>query len=481
MDKPDDVFEEVYLLRNVITEAIKILLPVQEFLTEATQKMFKAGLELGLKKYYKGNPQHVAFDFYSEFNHGNGRFDRYLVAYDTIPGGTGYLQKLFDPKEFTLLLEESYKAILDCTCKNTGKDGCYRCILTYSNQYIREDLSRSKAEELFGRIVSKAKEWEKISHGLSSMTKSGQIEESELELKFIHSLKHFADNQEDQRWSFSESKENGIVIYHLSIPTKDGSVTYLIRPQISLGEAQGVKESTRTDFYFKCVKIVKAGQIIEDGPELEAYKDLAVYMDGYTYHASGQHMRFYQDLKIRDAIKDTPNINTWILTWSDLILFEGEKEEERRDELFLDETKYRNTINKLSRVPLWKELDRELLKKKNSLERMLWFLSNNKKTTTEIALFAACFQNQFATPSFSEENVKRLLDPKEMIDSLSKELSPDGNLYMLSELTQSNELFKFRLFIRLKDFNILSSLTISENKEIERDVWEEFWRIYCLL
>ncbi|MBC8343891.1 MAG: DUF1998 domain-containing protein, partial [Bacteroidetes bacterium] len=271
---PDDVFDEVYLFRSVKTEAIKILLPVQEFLSEATQKMFKAGLELGLKKYYKGNPDHVTFDFYSEYNHGNNRFDRYLVAYDTIPGGTGYLQKLFDPAEFTLLLTESYEAIRDCICKKTGKDGCYRCILTYANQYIREDLSREKAEELFARIIESAKEWEKIDHGLSSMTKGGQIEESELELKFIQSVRKFVDQKDNTRWSFSELKENGIVIYHLTIPVENGSVSYLIRPQVSIGETHGVMESTRTDFYFQCVKIEKDGKSIEEGPELEAYKDV---------------------------------------------------------------------------------------------------------------------------------------------------------------------------------------------------------------
>ena len=478
-EQADDVFEEVYLLRQVQTEAIKILLPVQQFLDEATQRMFKAGLELGLKKYYKGNPDHVAFDFYSEFNHGNDRFDRYLVAYDTIPGGTGYLQKLFDPKEFTQLLNESYIAIRDCTCKDDGKDGCYRCILTYSNQYIRDDLSRERAEELFGRIVDNAKEWEEIDHGLSSMTKSGQIEESELELKFIHSLRSFVENQEDEKWKFIESKENGIVIYHLSLPTTDGQVTYLIRPQISLGEAQGVKENTRSDFYFKCVKVVIGDNVYEEGEAVEAFKDVAIYMDGYTFHASSHHMRFYQDLRIRNAIAETPNISSWTLSWSDIVKFDREEP----DGIYLDETKYRNTITTLSRTPIWKGTNKNLLKTKNSLERLLWFLSidSSDRKKTETGLFAACFQSQFATPSFSEEDANRLLDPDEIINSASKELTKDGNLFMLSELTQANELFKSRIFIKLKDFSLLTSLNVSELDKIDKDIWEEFWRIYCLL
>ena len=299
---PNDIFEEVYLYRTVKTEAIKILLPVQEFLNEATQQMFKAGLQLGLKKYYKGNPDHVAFDFYSEYNIANQRFDRYLVAYDTIPGGTGYLQKLFDPQEFTTLLTEAYNAIKDCTCKSKGKDGCYRCILSYSNQYIREDLSRTSAEELFGRIVRASKDWEEISQGISSLTKTGMIEESELELKFIFALKKYAEKNRASGFEFSEIKENGLQTYRLKLPAYESSITYAIRPQINLGEKDGITVSTRTDFLFKCIEIEKKGTIITDTDELLRYKDVAIYLDGFTYHASEKHMRFYEDIIIRNAI-----------------------------------------------------------------------------------------------------------------------------------------------------------------------------------
>ena len=86
------------------TEAIKILLPVQEIDSEATTAMFKAGLSLGLRHYFRGNPQHIAMREYREFNSATGKFDNYVVLYDTIPGGTGYLEKLFSTKEFSKVL-----------------------------------------------------------------------------------------------------------------------------------------------------------------------------------------------------------------------------------------------------------------------------------------------------------------------------------------------------------------------------------------
>lgn len=478
---PNDIFEEVFLYRNVKTEAIKILLPVQEFLNEATQQMFKSGLELGLKKYYKGNPDHIAFEFYSEHNKSNDRFDRYLIAYDTIPGGTGYLQKIFDPKEFTEVLKEAYDAIKSCSCKDQGKDGCYRCILSYGNQYIREDLSREAAEELFGGIVRSAKEWEKVNQGISSLTKTGMIEESELELKFVYALKKYADRNSNSIIQFQEFKENGINTYRLMLPIKDGQITYLIRPQFNLGEKDGLVVNTRTDFYFKCIELQKNGEIITDIDELQAYKDVAIYLDGYTYHASEKHMRFYNDIEIRNNIAETQNIASWSLSWKDVQIFEAEKEEDRIDDLFVSSNRYSKAIKLLNTLPVTATLDKGLLETKNSIERLLWYLTNspNKKLNAEIGLMAAAFQEQFAQNSFSEENANKMLLKDQDLLAIEK-TNPSGETYMLSDLTCANELFKAKVLVRVKDLKLISSLEVEKLEKIEKGIWEEYLQIYSV-
>ena len=476
---PNDIFEEVFLYRSVRTEAIKIILPVQEFLNEATQQMFKAGLQLGLKKYYKGNPDHVAFDFYSEYNKANDRFDRYLVMYDTVPGGTGYLQKLFDPKEFTILLEEAYKTIKNCACQHSGKDGCYRCILSYGNQYIREDLSRESAEDLFGKIVRSAKDWEEINQGISSLTKNGMIEESELELKFRYSLEKYANKREDEGYLFKEQKENGIYVYFLTLPIKNGKITYKITPQLNLGEVHGVSEDTRTDFYIKCIQLERNGEIIDDVDELMAFKEVAIYLDGYTYHASEKHMRFYKDLAIRDAINATPNIKSWSLSWSDVLIFEAENEENQIDELFVNKNRYNKSIKKLKRIPAATKLNAGLLETKNSIERLLWYLqnSNSSKTISEIGLLALSFQEEFGAKAYSSTSTEKLLKGE-----LNVEIEqPNGDSYLLSDLTQANELFKLKVLARLKDFDVLSKLEPQQLSKIDKEKWEIFLRLYSIL
>jgi len=475
----DDIFEEVFLYRSVRTEAIKIILPVQEFLNEATQQMFKAGLVLGLKKYYKGNPDHVAFDFYSEFNKANDRFDRYLVMYDTVPGGTGYLQKLFDPEEFTKLLEKAYHTIKECACQHSGKDGCYRCILSYSNQYIREDLSRASAEDLFGKIVRSAKGWEEVNQGISSLTKTGMIEESELELKFVYALKKYAEKHKDIKITFKEIKENGINTYLLGLPIADGKITYKISPQINLGQADGVEKDTRTDFYIKCIQLERNGEIVADVDELMAFKNVAIYLDGYTYHASDKHMRFYDDLNIRNSINSTPNIKSWSLSWSDLVIFESENEENRLDELFVKMNRYSNTIKKLKVMPAISNLTSGLLETKNSIERLLWYLqnSNSSHMNAEVGLLALSFQEKFGAHPYSNTNAQKLIDGDVNISTER----PTADSYLLSDLTESNELFKLVLLARLKDFNVLSKLEPKDLTSIDKPTWEKFLRLYSIL
>ena len=473
---PNEIFKEVYLYRKIKTESLKILLPVQEFQNESTQLMFKSGLELGLKKYYKGNPSHIGFEFYSEHNKSTQRFDRYLVLFDKVPGGTGYLQKLFNPEEFTKLLTKSYESIRDCSCKNEGKDGCYKCILSYSNQYIRDELSREHAEHLFGKIVRSSKDWEEVNQGISSLTKTGMIEESELESKFVYSLKNYIEIHPQKNMKFKETKEDGIQVYILTLPIKDGEVTYLLRPQVSLGERDGVEISTRTDFLFKCIGLTRNGQTITDIDELMSFKDMSIYLDGYTYHASKEHLRFHDDIDIRESIGKTPNIRHWSLSWTDVVLFEkGEQ-----DNLYFDKKKFKQTQRLIDQLPSSKEVNKNISDCQNSIERLLWVLSNSENPKQSIGYYFSLFQ---------EEPGKNLI-PKDLTDkfhshddnfSFDSSVKPSPDTFMFSGVTTSTELYKSRVMVRMKDLEPSVSFKIYKPENINKQEWEEFLRLYNLL
>ncbi|MGD9556708.1 MAG: DEAD/DEAH box helicase, partial [Mangrovibacterium sp.] len=314
----DDVFEEAFLFREIQTEALKILLPVQEFNSDAEIKMFRAGIELGLKNYFRGNPQHLQITEYREFNSYTGKFDQYLVLYDAVPGGTGYLEKLFDRSVFKDLLNTIYKQIKDCGCQHQGKDGCYHCIFSYGNQNDQADLSRKRAEKRFEEILQKSEGWELLPHGLGSVTKAGQVEESELELRFIRCLRNLSRTNKD--WSFEEVNEMGTISYLLHVHPHEGTkFVYSIKPQMKLGPNEGVAYFTRTDFLITCIQADIDGGVVDD---LMQIRRIAVYLDGYQYHASDEHNRFLNDFQKRAAINRSPEYSTWTLTWADIEQFE---------------------------------------------------------------------------------------------------------------------------------------------------------------
>jgi len=492
--KSDDVFEEVYLFREIKTEALKVLLPVQEFESEATINMFKAGLELGLKKYYKGNPQHLSITNYSEYNEKNSRFDRYLVMYDNIPGGTGYLEKLFSPAEFTSVISIAYEAIKSCGCKAHGKDGCYRCIFTYANQYIQDELSRAKAEILFKKIVDKSDAWETFTTGLGALTGNGQIEESELEERFIRSLRNYLESKNDPNFKFEDFIENGIVNYRFKISEGQYSYCYVIRPQYELGSANGVRFNTRTDFYISLTSIEKEGIDITNEEILSSAKHIAVYLDGYTFHATEENFRFFDDLKKRMAIAETGDIMSWTLTWSDIERFDtiegvndATAKEFKRDLFFLDLNKYRQTINTYKSIPYWNLYKSNLLDCKNTFERLIWLLLNplnESKSLQKIALSLSMRQVQFGVPSVDHKNIDLILnDPEKVIDDTTiAKNKTKGDFYIFPELPDTSEFAKVKLAVKVSDLEIKSTIEIVQNiKTLDKGSWESFWQLYNLV
>jgi DEAD/DEAH box helicase domain-containing protein len=480
----DNVFEEVFLFREIKTEAIKVLLPVQEFDGEAQVNMFRAGLELGLKHYYKGNPQHISIIDYHEYNVQNSRFDRYLIIHDNISGGTGYLEKLFNPAEFTEVIKKAYLAIKECNCQHNGKDGCYRCIYTYSNQMTHSKLSRNLAEKLFKKIVDKSDAWEVYTTGLGNLSGNGQIEESELEDRFIRSLRKLAKTKESEGWAFEEIIQDGIMNYKFRIKNGDLSFSYFIRPQFELGKSDGVKFRTRTDFYITLTSIVKNGEPLINFDQLVSFKDIAVYLDGYTYHASKENQRFINDLKKRAAIVESGDKITWSLTWNDMEKFDATTEIDRKDNLAYQNS-YSNTLKTYQRIPYWSEYNSNLINAVNSVDRLIWLLSNPMTADNvdkKLGLYLSILQNEFAKPSCNNDEIDNYLG-NQLIGNQVASNKQDGSFYVFPSIQINEPEFLItNTAIRISDLLIKSKTYLSEQiVSIEKEKWENFWQLYNLI
>jgi DEAD/DEAH box helicase domain-containing protein len=414
--------------------------------------------------------------------------------YDNIPGGTGYLEKLFTPADFTTVISKAYEAIRDCSCKAKGKDGCYRCIYTYSNQFIQDELSREKAEVLFKKIVDKSDAWETYTTGLGALTSNGQIEESELEDRFIRSLRNHIQNKNPQEFQFEDFIENGIVNYKFKITSGDYSFYYVIRPQYELGPTNGVKYNTRSDFYISLSSIEKDGIAIEDEGVLSSVKGIAIYLDGYTFHATEENCRFFDDLKKRVAIVESNSIISWSLTWSDIEKFDAiEKENDnqskefKRDALFVDKVKYRSSVDGFRQILGNTFLNSPLIACKNSFERLLWLLSNPLEAKAQkriIGLMLAMHQQQFGTPSTDNDTIDELLnDPQKIIDnSLMAKDKTKGNFYVLPEVIITDDFSILKVAVKISDLSV-KAYTVLNNftHTLNKDNWEKFWQLYNLI
>ncbi len=481
----NEFFEEVFFFREMETEAIKILLPVQEFNTEASIKLFKAGITFGLKKYFRGKPDHLAITEYSEYNQQTSKKDQFLVIYDTIPGGTGYLAKLFDKDEFNLILKQAFINIRDCKCQYNGKDGCYNCIFTYGNQFEREELSRLKAEELFGRIISSANDWDYLPSGLGKITNSGKIEESELEEKFVRELAVYFNNPARKTQLLTKT-EDGVTKYILKIKSNDKELIYEIRPQVELGPLDGVRYTTIADFMITPL-LVKEG-IFEINRSLSDYKPIAVYLDGYQFHASKENNRFVRDIEKRKSIFDSNKYHVWTLTWKDLELFDDPLAERSNNGNDTIRDKYEGEIPPgvkqiIRQHPFSRSLKSELQDCKNNFQRFIWFLENYTENNLieKFKYLSFHFQSNFPQNCLSELLAEEFVNtPHKAFGDFFSAPTQEGYLYL--DLLSKDSFYEFRILQKLKSLEYLGKLYIKENElELNKNSWELFWCIFNVL
>lgn len=485
--RSDEVFEEVFLYRSMTTEAIKVLLPVQEMDTAESVELFKAGIELGLKKYFKGMPQHIETTDHRKFNPATGRFDRYIVLYDSIPGGTGYIARLFGTEAFTRLLQLSYDAIHGCGCRNRGRDGCYRCILAYSNRYVHASLRRSAAERLFAGILGHAHAWgPMLDTPLSGISAEGRIEESELETRFIRVLRSVAHKKEAEGWQFSEELIDGV--YHYRLTTKDEGVsrTYHIQPQVELAATYGLAVPTRADFLIRLIRVEGLQGEDAEREAIETALPIAVYLDGHAFHASFPNVRIRQDLEVRSSIAVSRRLRAWTLTWGDLDRFEQADPRNRKDTLAVS-TLHASTLQQLRRTPHRRHLDAPLVKAANSMDRLLALLTPplNADHPAERACALMTLQPAFGRPSVNESEIDAWLERGSPVPDAGMQATDTaaGGVYLFPEpQCRFDGFIDTAVAVHLRSLSILAAVHLQDiTATIDRSSWESFWQLFNLI
>lgn len=93
-----------------------------------------AAVQLGLKKRFGGKVDHLRLVTQEEKGHDGAASRQYVMLYDSVPGGTGYLHELLADEAKTLVevLRFALTELTTCSCNpDPEKDGCYRCVYQY--------------------------------------------------------------------------------------------------------------------------------------------------------------------------------------------------------------------------------------------------------------------------------------------------------------------------------------------------------------
>jgi DEAD/DEAH box helicase domain-containing protein len=293
----EDSYEEVlFLYREFATEALRILVPATTMDSSNTrQESFIAAFMLGMKEYF-GNVDHLHAAL-SEVPVVNADYRKqYLVIYDSIPGGTGYLKQLMLKRHSLIeIFEKALSVLENCDCKNDKqKDGCYHCLFAYRQSRNIGQISRVSAIRLLKQILNGKENLEEIPK--LSMVPVNNLFESELERRFIEALSHMGNDARPLTLT------NILVHNKEGCRLKIGNAVWEIEPQVKLDASFGVSVETRADF------------VLWPTRTCGNQKPVAVYVDGFVYHKD----RAADDTLKREAVRRSGKFRVWSLSWKDV-------------------------------------------------------------------------------------------------------------------------------------------------------------------
>jgi len=157
-EKPENLLDCLYLYREFESEALRILVPyTRTGVDDQVIQSFMAALQLGLKKRFGGKVDHLRVVLQDEPGKDGGPRKFFVMLYDSVPGGTGYLHQLLAMEATTLadVLRMALETLTKCSCnQDPDKDGCYRCVYQYRLGRDMLQVSRERAKEVLTELVS---------------------------------------------------------------------------------------------------------------------------------------------------------------------------------------------------------------------------------------------------------------------------------------------------------------------------------------
>ncbi|HRH76701.1 MAG TPA: DUF1998 domain-containing protein, partial [Cellvibrionaceae bacterium] len=299
-DSPDNIIDCLFLYREFTSEALRILVPfTRTGVDERVIQSFMAALQLGLKKRFGGKVDHLRMIAQDEPSADGAPRRHYIMLYDSVPGGTGYLDQLLSENAQTLtdVLKLALEAIASCRCNlNPEKDGCYRCLYQYRLGRAIEKVSRTCASDLLSELLAQTDKLEKINN-ISEIFINPQFD-SVLEARFIESIKRLSGKHGFPNAKIERDIIKGKSGYSLSI----GPEKYWVELQVNLGQDQGVTYACKPD----CVIWPIKAKTLR--------RPVAIFCDGWQYHQD----ILREDSRKRSALVLSGKFWVWSVTSEDI-------------------------------------------------------------------------------------------------------------------------------------------------------------------
>ncbi len=294
-------WDPLILAHELVTEAIRLLVPVSMYEVDERLASFKGALLLGIRESLGGNPDHLTVTVADAPNRGGQGRRRFLVLYDQVPGGTGYLAPLADPESIRSILATGRDVIARCQCRNEGRPACHRCLLGVVGQREYELVRRDLALDLLDSMLEEPFEPAVVAT-IGDANISG-VEESELERRFKVALREWCETLPDHDVTLTKVPGRGRhEAFELTVRFEGDVFRYRIAEQEGLSNLG----STLPDFVIQ--------RMDAPGPKV------AVYLDGFQFHASSTHNNVAADARKRGEVRAGGDL-VWNLTWQDVEQF----------------------------------------------------------------------------------------------------------------------------------------------------------------
>lgn len=290
-------WRRILLRHELSTQALRVLLPETAAAAHTVLIDHLAALMIGIREDLGGNPQHL--DCWAIRHRGAAHEDRAeLILYDTVPGGTGYLDCYGEPERLLEVLRRAREVLETCPCQSGPADGCHRCVHSVLPTAEIAHATRTGALRAVSDILASAEGGAEAIEELDSLEDIAVSREPEslLEQRFRGYLMDWARSIGGQ---VSASRgADGFTSIRLAVPgARPGELRHW--------HARAQRHAT--------------GTIPDYTLELEGEEraTIDVYLDGYSYHAAPAADRRAEDARKREILRRDGEL-VWSLSWDDV-------------------------------------------------------------------------------------------------------------------------------------------------------------------